>query len=126
MRVVFRPNFQDDCGAGLTRRLGHRCDAIPGFSPELASGWGTKKMESQPGDPKCLGREASAALVISVRLPQPAPAADSVRASPGLYEKTTRGIRIYLATPRLRGLLALNLSVAAAVIVRGHLGRPNA
>src|SRR4051812_13476076 len=45
--------------------------------------------------------------------------------------KTTRGMRIYLATPRLRGLLALNLSVAAAgamvivntvVIVRGLLG----
>jgi MFS family permease len=49
----------------------------------------------------------------------------------GIYENTTRGIRIYLATPRLRGLLALNLSVAAAgamvivntvVIVRGLLG----
>jgi hypothetical protein len=43
-----------------------------------------------------------------------------------------RGVRIYLATPRLRGLLALNLSFAAAgatvivntvVIVRGLLDR---
>ncbi len=43
-------------------------------------------------------------------------------------ERLTRGIRIYLATPRLRGLLALNLSAAAVgafvlvntvVIVRG-------
>ncbi len=48
----------------------------------------------------------------------------------GIYENTTRGIRIYLATPRLRSLFALNLSVAAAgamvivntvIIVRGLL-----
>ena len=32
----------------------------------------------------------------------------------GIYDRTTRGLRIYLATPRLRGLLALNLAVAAA------------
>jgi MFS family permease len=53
----------------------------------------------------------------------------------GIYDKTTRGVRIYIATPRLRGLLALNLSVAAAgamvivntvVIVRALLGRSNA
>ena len=46
-------------------------------------------------------------------------------------DRTTRGIRIYLATPRLRGLLALNLAAAAAgamvlvntvVLVRGSLG----
>jgi predicted MFS family arabinose efflux permease len=32
----------------------------------------------------------------------------------GIYDRTTRGIRIYLATPRLRGLLAINMTVAAA------------
>jgi MFS family permease len=46
-------------------------------------------------------------------------------------ERLTRGIRIYLATPRLRGLLALNLAAASAgafvlvntvVIVRGDYG----
>src|SRR5215204_3550319 len=56
-----------------------------------------------------IGFLASAALVLSVRLPQPTPAAPAG----GIYEKTTRGSRIYLATPRLRGLLALNLSVAS-------------
>src|SRR5215216_2200642 len=75
-----------------------------------------------------IGFLASAALVLSVRLPQPKP----VEHTGGVYDKTTRGTRIYLATPRLRGLLALNLSVAAAgamvivntvVIVRGLLGR---
>jgi H+ antiporter protein len=76
-----------------------------------------------------VGFLCSAALVLSVRLPQPPPTA---RAG-GIYDKTTRGLRIYLKTPRLRGLLALNLSVAAAgamvivntvVIVRGVLGLP--
>ncbi|RKP23671.1 major facilitator superfamily domain-containing protein [Syncephalis pseudoplumigaleata] len=74
-----------------------------------------------------VGFFCSAALVLSVTIPQPARA----ERRGGIYENTTRGIRIYLATPRLRGLLALNLSVAAAgamvivntvVVVRGLLG----
>ncbi len=68
----------------------------------------------------------SAALVASVVLPSPK------RGEPrGIYDRTTRGSRLYLATPRLRGLLALNLAGAAAgamvlvntvVLVRGTLG----
>ena len=46
-----------------------------------------------------LGFLASAAFVISTKLPSPKPAARR-----GIYDRTTRGIRIYLATPRLRGL----------------------
>ena len=74
----------------------------------------------------------SALLVLSVQLPSPESTAASVGQS--FRNKITRGIRIYLATPRLRGLLALNLSVAAAgamvivntvVLVRGVLGRPD-
>ena len=69
---------------------------------------------------------ASAALVVSVLLPSPTSSAPR-----GVYDRTTRGIRIYLATPRLRGLLALNLAAAAAgamvlvnsvVLVRDGLG----
>lgn len=56
-----------------------------------------------------LGFLASAALVLTVTLPSPKPSQ-----SRGVWDRTTRGIRIYLATPRLRGLLALNLAVAAA------------
>ncbi len=72
------------------------------------------------------GFAASALLVVSVLLPSPRPAAPR-----GIYERTTRGSRIYLATPRLRGLLALNLAAASAgamvlvnsvVLVRGTLG----
>ena len=53
----------------------------------------------------------SAALVLSVTLPHRKPA-DTAR--PGFIEATTFGIRTYLRTPRLLGLLALSLAVAAA------------
>lgn len=78
-----------------------------------------------------IGFLCSALLVVSVLIPSPIAAA---AVGQSFYEKTTRGIRIYLATPRLRGLLALNLSVAAAgamvivntvVLVRGLLERPD-
>nr|WP_308238058.1 MFS transporter [Phenylobacterium sp. J367] len=49
-----------------------------------------------------IGFLASAALVVSVAVPQPKPAPRTG----GIYARTTRGTRIYLATPRLRGLLA--------------------
>jgi H+ antiporter protein len=75
-----------------------------------------------------IGFLASAALVVCVVLPSPRPSPSAPR---GIYARTTRGIRIYLATPRLRGLLAVNLAVAAAgamvivntvVIVQGEFG----
>lgn len=56
-----------------------------------------------------LGFLASAGLVVSVVLPlQPATERRSI------YQRTTRGLRLYLATPRLRGLLALCVTVSAA------------
>ncbi|WP_417205396.1 MFS transporter [Antarctobacter sp.] len=73
-----------------------------------------------------VGFLGSALLVVSVMLPSPKSGTRR-----GIYDRTTRGIRIYLATPRLRGLLALNLAAAAAgamvlvnsvVLVRGDLG----
>lgn len=72
------------------------------------------------------GFVASAVLVVSVLLPSPQPSEPR-----GIYDRSTHGIRIYLATPRLRGLLALNLAAAAGgamvlvntvVLVRGELG----
>lgn len=56
-----------------------------------------------------VGFLVSAALVVSVSLPSP-----KATERRGIYERTTRGLRIYLSTPRLRGLLTLNLAVAAA------------
>ncbi len=69
----------------------------------------------------------SALLVLSVALPRPQPHS---RAG-GIWDNLSFGIRAYLATPRLCGLLALSLAVAAAgamaivntvVYVRDHLG----
>jgi MFS family permease len=74
-----------------------------------------------------VGFLGSALLVATVGLPSPT----SADHGGGVYDRTTRGIRIYLKTPRLRGLLALNGAVAAAgalvivntvVLVRGVLG----
>ncbi len=57
-----------------------------------------------------IGFIGSAILVLSVVLP----ARQSGAKERPFVERLTRGMRIYLATPRLRGLLALNLTAAAA------------
>jgi len=57
-----------------------------------------------------LGFIASAALVLTIVIPSPRPPTTEE----GVWGRTTRGMRIYFATPRLRALLALNLTVAAA------------
>lgn len=68
----------------------------------------------------------SALLIWTTTLPTPRPSKDRP-----FRDKLTRGIRIYLATPRLRGLLALTLTAAAAsafvivntvVVVRSGFG----
>lgn len=73
------------------------------------------------------GFVASALLVAATVFP----AATATHGSAGPYERAIRGIRIYLGTPRLRGLLACNLVAAAGgamvfvntvVIVRNGLG----
>ncbi|MCY0092657.1 MFS transporter [Hoeflea ulvae] len=74
-----------------------------------------------------LGFIGSALLVLAAPIPALKPQA---KMRPFL-DRLTRGIRIYVATPRLRGLLSLNLSAAAAgafvlvntvVVVRGEYG----
>ena len=69
----------------------------------------------------------SALLVFSVTLPSPRPQ----ELGAGLWHNLTFGLRAYLETPRLCGLLALSLAVAAAgamvivntvVLVRDRLG----
>ncbi|SES06682.1 Predicted arabinose efflux permease, MFS family [Lentzea xinjiangensis] len=57
-----------------------------------------------------IGFAGSALLVVSAVVPRP----DPVVRTGSRYAATTRGIRIYLATPRLRGLLAVHLATAAA------------
>lgn len=55
------------------------------------------------------GFVASAALVVSTALPERA-----ARTVPGTGRRTGTGTRLFLAVPRLRALLALDLAVAAA------------
>jgi hypothetical protein len=72
---------------------------------------------------------ASAALVLSIVLSSPKPSEPR-----GIYDRPTRGICIYLATPSLRGLLALTMAAAGAAMVlvnlvmlaRGMLDKPTA
>ncbi|MFF8442398.1 MFS transporter [Streptomyces californicus] len=75
------------------------------------------------------GFVASAALVVSVVLPKGRRAPDAERER--VRTKATAGMRLFLATPRLRSLLLMDLAVAAAgalvlvntvVYVRDHLG----
>lgn len=75
-----------------------------------------------------IGFVASALLVVSVVLPSPKPGKPR-----GIYDRTTRGLKLYLRTPRLRGLLGLNWVASASsamvivntvVIVRGGLDLP--
>ncbi len=69
----------------------------------------------------------SALLVLSVRLPAPKPH----ERERGLWHNLSFGVRAYLKTPRLRGLLALSMAASAGgamvivntvVYVRDHLG----
>lgn len=73
-----------------------------------------------------IGFLISAAFVITVTLPK---LKQGKRRS--IYDRTTRGMRIYLSTPRLRGLLSVNMAVASAgamvivntvVFVQAHFG----
>ncbi|CAB3786229.1 hypothetical protein LMG28614_02259 [Paraburkholderia ultramafica] len=75
-----------------------------------------------------VGFLCSAALVMTVSLPK----SPAVEVTGSVYKKTFRGISIYLRTPRLLGLLALNFAAAAAssmvivntvVYVESKLGR---
>lgn len=75
-----------------------------------------------------VGFLASGLLILTVVLPKPA-----AKAAAPFVERLTKGLRIYLATPRLRGLLALNFSAAmvgamvlvnTVVLVRVALGLP--
>ncbi|MEP2706309.1 MAG: MFS transporter [Roseibium sp.] len=72
------------------------------------------------------GFVVSAFLIMTVALPG---SRDADVKPP--FRRTLKGLRIYLKTPRLRGLLALNLAVAASgamvivngvVVVKAHLG----
>lgn len=79
-----------------------------------------------------IGFIVSALLVMSAALPR-SRAAKALEG--GIWRRTSWGARIYLKTPRLRGLLAVTLAAAAAsamvivntvVVVKGEFGRNQA
>ncbi|MFZ5703831.1 MAG: MFS transporter [Pseudomonadota bacterium] len=119
------PEEQDYTRALSLSRLAYDMENLT--SPILAAGLLTVINFHWLFSGTAVGFVGSALLVVSVVLP-----ATKARARrTGIWDKTTRGIRIYLKTPRLRGLLALTLAAAAAssmvivntvVIVRGFLG----
>lgn len=78
-----------------------------------------------------LGFLGSAALVFACTIPAEPTRSDGTP----FWTRVTHGLRIFIATPRLRGLLALNLTISAAgslvivntvVFVRDHYGRGDA
>lgn len=121
------PNESDYTNALTLSRLAYDMEAL--FSPALAGLLLTVISFHWLFAGTAMGFIVSAIFVFSVQIPS-----ISAPASTRIWDRTTQGLRIYLATPRLRGLLALNLSVAAAgamvfvntvVIVRSMLGRPD-
>uniref|UniRef100_UPI000836FA76 MFS transporter n=1 Tax=Actinomadura kijaniata TaxID=46161 RepID=UPI000836FA76 len=135
--AAFTPTFQatipevlparrDYTRALSLSRLAYDLESL--FSPVLAAGLLTLISYNWLFFGTVLGFLASAALVVSVVLPTPAPAARTG----GALAKATYGARLFGATAPLRALLALNVAVAAAgsmvvvntvVLVREQLGR---
>ncbi len=101
------PDEQDYTKALSLSRLAYDLESV--LSPMLAAALLTVVSFHSLFMGTVFGFLASAALVVSVLLPKA-----KLPQKRGIYDRTTRGIRIYLATPRLRGLLALNLAIAAA------------
>ena len=119
------PDEEDYTRALSLSRLAYDTESL--LSPILAAGLLTLISFHWLFAGTAVGFACSALFVLSVVLPR-SPAKPRTG---GIYTRTTRGLRIYLKTPRLRGLLALSLASAAAssmvivntvVIVRGLLG----
>jgi hypothetical protein len=103
------PDERDYTGALSLSRLAYDLESL--LSPLLAAAVLVVISHDYLFVGTAIGFAASALLVASALLPTArAAAAPSGRA----IAATARGIRIYLVTPRLRGLLAVHLAVAAA------------
>ncbi|ODT76349.1 MAG: MFS transporter [Pelagibacterium sp. SCN 64-44] len=118
------PNEREYARALSLSRLAYDLESVA--SPLLAAALLTVMSFNNLFAGTVIGFIGSAMLVMSVRLPSPKPAAPR-----GIYDRTTRGLRIYLKTPRLQGLLALTFAVSAAgsmvivntvVLVQGIFG----
>ncbi|MFI8370042.1 MFS transporter [Streptomyces sp. NPDC085466] len=135
--AVFTPTFQatvpevlpdeDDYTRALSlSRLAYDLESL--FSPVLAAALLSVISYNRLFTGTAAGFVASGALVVSVLLPKPRP----VERTGGVYAKAAFGTKLFLATPRLRALLALDFVVSAVgamvlvntvVLVRDTLGR---
>ncbi|MEU2233337.1 MFS transporter [Streptomyces vietnamensis] len=135
--AVFTPTFQatipevlpdeDDYTHALSlSRLAYDLESL--FSPALAAALLSLVAYNWLFTGTAAGFVASGVLVVSVLLPKPRP----VERTGGVYAKAAFGTRLFLATPRLRALLALDFVVAAVgamvlvntvVLVRDTLDR---
>ncbi|KQX52110.1 MULTISPECIES: MFS transporter [unclassified Streptomyces] len=135
--AVFTPTFQatipevlpdeDEYTRALSlSRLAYDLESL--FSPVLAAALLSLISYNWLFTGTAAGFLASGALVVSVLLPKP----QLVERTGGTYAKAAFGTRLFLATPRLRALLALDLVAAAVgamvlvntvVLVRDTLGR---
>ncbi|MER5964978.1 MFS transporter [Streptomyces sp. NPDC002057] len=131
------PDERDYTEALSLARLAHDLESL--VSPVLAVALLTVLPYSWLFAGTAAGFLASAVLVRSTALPPPAPArpaperAGGGGSRPRAGTKALSGVRLLLAAPRLRALLALDLAVAAAgavvlvdtvLLVRDTLGRP--
>ncbi|MFF0729208.1 MFS transporter [Streptomyces sp. NPDC004134] len=143
--AAFTPTFQatipevlpaerDYTRALSLSRLAYDMESL--FSPVLAAGLLTLLTYDRLFLGTAAGFAASAALVVSVALPKPAPRETGGQGGTengGLFARAAYGIRLFGSAPRLRALLAINFAVAAAssmvivntvVLVRDHFARP--
>ncbi len=104
------PNENDYTKALSLSRLAYDLETL--LSPVLAAALLTVMSFHSLFAGTALGFMLSAAFVWSIVLPQPKPSQMS-----SFLNRLTSGVRIYLATPRLRGLLALNLAAAAGAAI---------
>ena len=120
------PEEQDYTKALSLSRLAYDMESLT--SPMLAAALLTVMSFHWLFSGTAIGFACSALLVLTTVLPRAA----ASRPTGGIYYNTTRGARLYLKTPRLRGLLAVTLVAAAAsamvivntpVLVQSALGR---
>jgi len=118
------PDEEDYTNALSLSRLAYDLESL--LSPALAAALLTVMAFGTMFFGTALGFIASALLVLSITLPSPKPARQR-----GIYDRTTRGLRLYMNTPRLRGLLGLSMVASATgsmvivntvVLVRSELG----
>ena len=109
----FKQQFPTFC---QTRRSTHERFRSPGW-PMTWRVWLARCLlrhadPSQLSQLVCRNRDRFPGLCSTRRFGNPAQ--PKCQRTAQLYDRINRGIRIYLATPRLRGLLAINMAVAAA------------